>query len=137
MRRSHHRCRAAHSTAEDKKKPAIRLTNARTSTGMLRCRAAAVAFTHFLKERGYCKERKKEGTDKGNDKGGDEGAQGDSQSEESPRQVVVFSMGLYEVIWAQYFLVPECVRQVGTAGGVLGCVRLQKKKQTGFGGRFV
>ena len=95
---------------------------------MLRCRAAAVAFTHYLKERGYCKKRKKEETDRGNDKGGDEGAQGDRESEESPRQVVVFSMGLYEVIWAQYFLVPECVRQVGTAGGVLGCVRLQKKK---------
>jgi hypothetical protein len=94
----------------------------RTSTGMLRCRAAAVAFTHFLKERGYCKKRKKrkEETDRGNDKGGDEGAQGDREAEESPRQVVVFSMGLYEVIWGQYFLVPECVRQVGKAGGVWG-----------------
>ncbi len=105
---------------------------------MLRCRAAAVAFTHYLKERGYCKKKRKEETDRGNDKGDDEGAQGDRESEESPRQVVVFSMGLYEVIWGQYFLVPECVRQVGKAGGVLGG-RLTigaNKTGRGFGGRL-
>ena len=108
---------------------------------MLRCRAAAVAFTHFLKERGYCKKRKKkkEETDRGNDKGGDEakkekrgdeGAQGDREAEESPRQVVVFSMGLYEGIWGQYCLGPECVRQVGKAGGVWGGrLTTGKKKQ--------
>lgn len=73
---------------------------------MLRCRASAAAFVAWLVEHGYCIKMPPEA--EADARASD--ADGDAGGRRRGRQVIVFSLGLYEALWGHYFLLPSCLK---------------------------